>query len=158
MNDGTATKAPVTHALFLAVPPKRNLRFHRCLGNGGGVSYTLAESLDFATPKKMRAEPPLSRIRFGGTCMVMALEFGVLLLHWVLVLFGCRLVFSFHIVLLCQWTVRSGDLANNTASLWVDTWWGNPSPNSLAPIADDLQLSPSNTSTRVCNTRTATRE
>ena len=36
---------------FLAVPPKRSLRFRRCLGNGGGVRYALAESLDFATPK-----------------------------------------------------------------------------------------------------------
>ena len=34
-----AARAPVTHALFLAVPPKRTLRFRRCLGNGGGVSY-----------------------------------------------------------------------------------------------------------------------
>ena len=44
-------KVAVTHALFLAVLPKRSLRFRRCLGNGGGISYALAESLDFATPK-----------------------------------------------------------------------------------------------------------
>ena len=54
----------VTHALFLAVPPKRNLRFRRCLGNGGGVSYALAESLDFATPKKCERN-----LRFRGSAL-----------------------------------------------------------------------------------------
>ena len=51
LNSTSDLKAAVTHALFLAVPPKRSLRFRRCLGNGGGVSYALVESLDFATPK-----------------------------------------------------------------------------------------------------------
>ena len=49
---------------FLAVPPKRNLRFRRCLGNGGGVSYALAESLDFATPKKCERS-----LRFRGSAL-----------------------------------------------------------------------------------------
>ena len=132
---------------FLAVPPKRNLRFRHCLGNGGGVSYALAESLDFATPKKCERN-----LRFGGTCMVVALEFGVLLVFYtefwcclVAVWYSVFILFFFAnelYVLEISQTILHRYEGIIGEGIRLPTHW----PRSRT-ISNSLLFSPSNTST-----------
>ena len=152
---------PVTHihALFLAVPPKRNLRFRRCLGNGGGVSYALAESLDFATPKKCERS-----LRFRGSALAEPAWWWL----WSLVCyfcteFWCCLVAVWYSVFILFFFANELYVLEISQTIlhryeWIigegirlPTHW----PRSRT-ISNSLLLSPSKTSTRVCNTRTAT--
>ena len=121
-------------------------RGHTCTFFGG--------KFGFRHRKKMRAKPPLSRIRFGGTCMVMALEFDVLLLHE---LWCCLVAVWYSVFILFFFANELYVLEISQTTLHRYEWivgegirLPTHGPRSRT-ISNSLLLSPSNASTRVCS-------